>query len=92
MEKENKCQRCKRAAIASCTGRVDNMFGVKWPGGKIQKGFVPPHDLLGLREKDAPKEYMNFSWCLVCGQIQGEWPTKIGMKYAPEPSEESEES
>ena len=66
------------------------MFGVKWPGGKTQKGFAPPHNLTGLREDGAPKEYMNFSWCLACGQIQGEWPTKIGAKYVEREDEESD--
>lgn len=67
--------------MASCTGKTDHLFGVRWPGGKEQKGYVPPHELLGLREEGAAKNYMNFSWCLVCGQIQGEWPTKAGVSH-----------
>lgn len=81
------CQRCGHRAVASCTGKTSDLFGMKWPGGKEQWGYVPPHDLIGLREGGASSDYVNFSWCLVCGQIQGEWPVKSGQsyldKYAP---------
>jgi hypothetical protein len=75
------CQRCGSAAIARMTAKCDDRFGMRWPGGKIQTGHVLPHELIGLRENGADHDHVNMSWCLACGQIQGEWPTKIGKKY-----------
>jgi hypothetical protein len=75
------CKSCGYKAVASCTAKVDQLFGMLLPGGKEQVGFVPPHELVGLRERGAVKSYMNFSWCLVCGQIQGDWPTKYGHSH-----------
>lgn len=78
---EKRCQRCGCQAVASCTGKTSDLFGMRWPGGKEQSGYVPPHNLIGLREKGASSDYLNFSWCLVCGQIQGEWPTQAGVSH-----------
>lgn len=90
-ERTNVCQRCKNPTVARCTGKVDDKFGLIWPGGKKQSGHVPPHKLLGLRENDASSDYLNFSWCLACGQIQGEWPTEaVGKELIAEEEIEDE--
>lgn len=79
--KKSRCQSCGHEAVARCTGKTVDSFGIVWPGGREQQGYVPPHELTGLRENNASSDYMNFSYCLVCGQIQGEWPTKVGVSH-----------
>lgn len=79
--KKSKCQRCHHECVASVTGKTSDMFGIRWPGGKEQIGYVLPHRLIGLREGDASNDYMNFSYCLVCGQIQGKWPVGGAKRY-----------
>lgn len=81
MTDNRKCQSCGLEAVAAMTAECGNKFGMKWPGGKEQSGHVLPHDMIGLREKGASNKYVNMSWCLACGQIQGKWPTKMGDRY-----------
>ena len=40
--------------------------------------------MIGLREGEASNDYMNFSYCLVCGQIQGKWPVGGARRYLKE--------
>lgn len=84
MSEERECQRCRHTCIAAVTGKTSDLFGFRWPGGKEHVGYVLPHALIGLREGDASNDYMNFSYCLVCGQIQGKWPVGGANKYMKE--------
>lgn len=87
MSEERECQRCGHTCIAAVTGKTSDLFGFRWPGGKEHVGYVLPHKLIGLREGDASNDYMNFSYCLVCGQIQGKWPAGGAHKYLKEHAE-----
>lgn len=75
------CQSCGHRCVAGITAKCWNAFGIRWPGGNVQKGKVPPHNLLGLRENGADAGHVNISYCLMCGQIQGEWPVEAGVSY-----------
>jgi len=89
MEKEfRRCQRCGHTYVAGVTAKCWNQFGLKWPGGQIHQGKVLPHTLIGLRENGASAGYVNFSYCMVCGQIQGDFPTQAGDKYLREYAED----
>jgi hypothetical protein len=84
------CQTCGCSCVIAITGEVGDLFGMIWPGGKEQKGYVPPHDLIGLRENNASNDYLNFHLCLVCGQVQGDWPTKAGRSHLEKYAEDQE--
>lgn len=80
-----KCQRCGHLCVAAISADCWKNFGIKWPGSdRVQKGKVLPHELIGLREGGVPSNFLNFHYCLMCGQIQGEWPVKGADKYLRE--------
>ncbi len=61
------CQRCKSTRICSAGGKVSDMF---WHAvnEKSKDGYVPGD--LGIGGGD----YIEFDYCLDCGQIQGTFP------------------
>lgn len=62
------CQRCGGNRIASIEGQSsDGNYG-DIEGKKFCGEYVPSN--IGIGGGD----YIRFSWCLNCGQIQGEWP------------------
>lgn len=75
------CQRCHKDAVARVTAKCGDLFHFVWPGGREHRGAVLPHELIGLRDHNAYNDYVEFDYCLGCGQIQGEWPVKGGKKY-----------
>lgn len=81
MVDRRRCQSCGHECVVGITAKCADRFGIRWPGGREQIGYVPPHELVGLRERDASSDYVNISYCLVCGQIQGEWPVKGAASY-----------
>ena len=44
---------------------------MRWPKGKEQIGYVPSSLNIG------GGDYVEFKYCLSCGQIQGKWPAKL---------------
>ena len=45
--------------------------------GEKEMVDYPPHDMgIKPRSAGASGDYIEFSWCLDCGQIQGNWPMK----------------
>lgn len=66
------CSRCKSIRIANAGGKCSDLFGVsiQIDEENVQEhdGYVP--DDLGIGGGD----YMEVSYCLDCGQIQGTWP------------------
>jgi len=64
------CQSCKADRVISVSAKCSDLFWMRWPKGKEQDGYVPR--FLGIGGGD----YVEFSYCLDCGQIQGKWPVK----------------
>ena len=67
------CQKCKSERIASLSGKTSDMCNV-FVGEEEHEGYVPSDMNIG------GGDYIEFEFCLDCGQIQGEFPlpqTKI---------------
>lgn len=61
------CQRCKSQRLADVCAKCSDMCSVAIGSGG-RDGYVPSN--LGIGGGD----YIEFSWCLDCGNIAGEWP------------------
>ena len=67
------CQKCKSERIASVGGKTSDMCSV-FINEEEHEGYVPSDMNIG------GGDYIEFEYCLDCGQIQGEFPlqpTKI---------------
>lgn len=62
-----KCQRCGSNRLAEISGKSSDCNSIDIEGKKFD-GYVPND--IGIGGGD----YIEMSWCLDCGQIQGEWP------------------
>ena len=63
------CQRCGSDRIYNIDGKTSDCF-CGYFQGKHCDGYVT--DNVGIGGGD----YIEFGYCLECGQIQGEWPVK----------------
>lgn len=61
------CQKCKSLRIAKINGKTSDMCFTKIVGVE-RDGYVPRD--MGIGGGD----YLVFSYCLDCGQMQGAWP------------------
>lgn len=61
------CSRCKSNRIASIGSKSSDMNTTSI-GDAEKEGYVP--DDMGIGGGD----YVEFNWCLECGQIQGQFP------------------
>lgn len=77
MAEGKKCQRCESPRVAEVSGKVTDSchFSVPADGFLQRDGYVP--GVVG----DAGGDYMEFDFCLNCGQIQGEWPVPTPEGY-----------
>jgi hypothetical protein len=64
------CQACHSAKIASVSGKCSDLFSANFQGGEYE-GYVPSD--IGIGGDD----YLEFSYCLTCGQIQGTFPVTL---------------
>jgi hypothetical protein len=64
-----KCQRCESTRVASISGKCSD-FCFTRIGDKEHDGYAPQD--MGL--KNDYGDYVAFSWCLDCGQIQAKFP------------------
>lgn len=62
-----KCQRCQSERVAKAGAKCSDMFSVSL-GETEHQGYVPGD--LGIGGGD----YVEFSYCLDCGQLQGKFP------------------
>lgn len=62
-----KCQRCNSERIAEVSAKCSDMFSVDL-GDSRMNGYVPGD--MGIGSGD----YVEFSYCLECGQLQGKFP------------------
>ena len=63
-----KCQTCKSTLLAKVGGKTSDMCFVSYPSGKSHDGYVPGG--IGIGGGD----YIEFHYCMSCGQIQGKFP------------------
>lgn len=61
------CQRCGSERIAEVGGKTSDLCHV-YVGDKEHDGYVPGD--MGIGSGD----YLDFDFCLDCGQMQGEFP------------------
>jgi hypothetical protein len=66
----NPCQKCGSPSVIRVSAKCSDMFSMRWPKGKEQNGYVPRFLNIG------GGDYVEFSYCLSCGQIQGKWPVR----------------
>ena len=63
------CQRCDSTQVAQISAKCSDCCSVIMPGCEDwYSGYVPGE--LGIGAGD----YVEFKWCLSCGQIQGKFP------------------
>jgi hypothetical protein len=65
------CQKCGSKSILEISAKCSDMFYSNM-NGKEYEGYVPPN--IGLGDDS---DYVEFSFCLNCGQIQGTFPVEI---------------
>lgn len=64
------CQTCKSDRIADISGKCSDMCFFVVEGLGEHDGYAPR----GVGLKNSYGDYVEFSYCLNCGQIQGEFP------------------
>lgn len=75
-----KCQKCESERLCSICSKSSDLNSGAVVGTEFD-GYVP-HDI-GIGGGD----YVDFTWCLECGQIQGQFPLETPEKYIVEPEE-----
>ena len=80
------CQNCNSERLADISGKCSDMCSVNVPGFKAYNDYVP--NFIGQWG-----DYLQFSMCLDCGQIQGKFPITDEQlpELTPENAEEEEE-
>lgn len=72
METDISCQQCKQKTIAKVNGKVSDMFDFTTAtfsySGYVLKEFNIGHG-----------DYIKFSFCFSCGQIQGNFPMDLSQ-------------
>lgn len=79
------CQKCNSDRICTINAKSSDLNN----GTILDKdfeGYVP--DGVGIGGGD----YIHFSWCLECGQIQGSFPLETPEEYLQDSSEEIEDN
>jgi hypothetical protein len=72
-----KCQRCESPRLIGVNGKTSDMCNVinHETGTEIINDYVPPNIGLGRDE-----DYIEFSYCVQCGQIQDKFPKELPKK------------
>ena len=79
------CQKCHSERVATVSGKTSDMFDGDIAGTKDTSGYVP--DDWGIGGGD----YIEFAYCLDCGQMQGVWPLPV-TEYESDGDEDEDES
>lgn len=66
----NECIKCKSKRLISISGKTSDCFCLQYQD-KDYDGYVP--DSLGI---DDGGDYISFTYCADCGQIQGKFPVE----------------
>ena len=64
------CQKCNSERIMSVNGKTSDLFSCDGDGHD-HNGYVPQGMVIG---DGGYGDYIQFSYCLDCGQIQGQFP------------------
>jgi len=78
------CKNCESERIASVSGKCSDMCSITL--GESERNDYVPKDM-GIGGGD----YLEFSYCLDCGQIQGEFPLDPSEMESDEEEEKDEE-
>ena len=70
MESVMNCQKCNSDRVCVLSAKCSDMCYVKTDKRALE-GYAPSD--MGIGGGD----YINFCFCLYCGQIQGEWPKEF---------------
>ena len=62
------CQKCGSDRIMEINGKTSDLFYGRYKNNETD-GYVP--DDIGFQ---GGGDYIDFDYCLECGQMQGEWP------------------
>lgn len=65
------CKTCKSERVAGLSAKCSDMCFINYPDGSEKDGYVPSD--IGIGGGD----YVEFDWCMDCGQIQSEFPVAI---------------
>lgn len=88
--KNAKCQRCRSKRVAGISGKCSDCCSWSMIGDEMTEpddGYVPGD--MGIGGGD----YIEFAFCLECGQIQGEFPRPpTEIETGEEADEEDDES
>lgn len=76
----NKCKKCGAERVARLSGKTSDLCFAR-VGEREHEGYVPTD--MGICS-DGDNDYINFDFCLECGQIQGRWPRKPCALEKPE--------
>ena len=66
-----KCQKCNSDKLLCIDGKTSDKCYCQYQGFELD-GYVPVD--IGLKCKSG--DYIQFEYCLECGQIQGTWPVE----------------
>jgi hypothetical protein len=67
-----KCSTCDSEKIADISGKCSDLFNMSCISeGLNYHGYVPNNMNIG------GGDYIEFRYCLDCGQIQGKWPVDL---------------
>ena len=66
---DSTCQKCQSKRTATVTAKCSDCCSVALDSSEqFSDGYAPDDMNIG------GGDYVNFSFCLDCGQLQGEWP------------------
>lgn len=71
-EEIQKCQTCGLRNMAKIWVKCSDRFNFKSPLTGEYEGYVPQG--IGIDMEDGAGDYIGFTYCLDCGQIQGKFP------------------
>jgi hypothetical protein len=80
------CQRCGSTRIADVQGKTSDLCFVQLENLRYNDGYVPSGMNIG------GGDYLRFSLCLDCGQLQGEFPVTPDTDNWQQDTDISEES
>lgn len=70
-----KCDKCGSERVLSVGAKCSDQFSARSGSDEEYDGYVPAGIGLGSDE-----DYVEFDYCLECGQLQGTWP-KPNLKF-----------
>lgn len=76
------CQRCKSERVGEASGKCSDLTGFRLGNIDVHSVYVPGDWGIG------GGDYLEFNYCLDCGQIQGDWPLPETELEAAEANED----